>query len=91
MKPKRKVIPNDRPFGFFTGPERHAMDANPMDHFVNDVFIAFEDMAIHVIRLSGDEKNLMAEPNPFLAKRGDGEILGVIVLTNDEDFHSDGP
>ena len=71
--------------------EGNTMNPDPVDHFVNDVFIAFEDMAIPVIRFSGDDKNLMAESNPFLAKGGDGEILGVIVLTNDEDFHSDGP
>ena len=48
--------------------EGNTMNPDPVDHFVNDVFIAFEDMAIPVIRLSGDDKDLMAEPNPFLAK-----------------------
>ena len=48
--------------------EGNTMNPDPVDHFVNDVFIAFEDMAIPVIRFSGDDKNLMAESNPFLAK-----------------------
>ena len=91
MKPKRKVIPNDRPFGFFTGPERHAMDANPMDHFVNDVFIPFENAPVSIVRFPGDNENLVPELHPFLAEGGDGEILGVILLAHDEDFHSDGP
>ena len=68
MKPKRKVIPNDREFRIFSRMEGNTMNPDPVAHFVNDVFIAFEDMAIPVIRFSGDDKNLMAESNPFLAK-----------------------
>ena len=63
------------------------MDANSVDDFIGDFFVSIQDLPIAIVGPSGDDENLMAFLLEPFGHIGDGELLGIVELADDEDFH----
>lgn len=63
------------------------MDADAVNDFILNPFIAFHDTAQPVIWTTRDDENLVPSLHKTPRDVGNREMLGIVKLADDEDFH----
>ena len=83
----RKIVLNNRNSGILPGEAVAAMHPDPIYDLVVHVFVFREGFSKAVVRLIGDNQNLVPLLHPLLAHCGDGKAFWVIMRRHDEDLH----
>ena len=81
-----EIIPGQIDRALLSGADLAPQDAYPVVGFRKAVFVPREDLSRRVVGLTGEHGDLMAPAHQLLADLVDAELLGVIILTDNQNF-----